>query len=195
MGVTTHSHPSGLKIRVDAREFNTMMDHIEDELAAEIARVVNRILSEAKSETRQFLVQKGRMVTGRGSAANKIALTLDYDRAEANLDQITAQMFAGPALTNPDDDGNQFDLAPVYEEGWAARMVRYTSSPASRTGRQLGRRGGNTPFIPGGAYFHPGFPKLGYMEHAQRIVESRLERRIRNKIESEYRPRSFEGRK
>lgn len=195
LGVETSPAHRGFYVSVHAEELMMMLSHMHEELIHEIAKVVKKVMAEAKSETRQWMVQKGRMVTERGSAANKIALTLDYEPIEVSTGSILARMVAGPAYTNPDDNGQVFDLAPAYEDGMAARWVYYTGKSGKKTaktkGRQVGRQGGETPFVPGGKYFHPGFPELGYMAHAEDIVTRRLQSRIQSKIEKTYGPGTF----
>ncbi len=184
----------GTSIRLDTREFDAMLNDMEHKLPHIIAKVLSKIMSEAQFETRAYIQQRG---DGSQShipdAGSRVAELYERKDVFVRGTEIISGMIAQRALTSPDDDGNQFDLAQALQEGIMGRNVSFRSSGAAEKGRQFGRRGSDTPWTlsnPGRFFFH-GYPKLSYIEFGMGIVERRLERRIGSAIEREFGPGSY----
>lgn len=190
----TSGQVGGASVRLDTREFDAMLHDMEHKLPHIIAKTLSKIMSEAQFETRAYIQQRG---DGSQShirdAGSRVAELFERKDVFVRGTEILSGLIAQRALTSPDDDGNQFDIAEALQEGIMARNVFFRSSGAAEKGRQFGRRGSNTPWTmsnPGRFFFH-GYPKLSYIEFGMGIVERRLERRIGAAIEREFGPGSY----
>lgn len=193
--MTTRDSHGTTTVRIDATEFNRAMDAAQDDIADAMFKGSGAAFSYAKTITENYL----RGYIGMVPQAHKVANSLDYDKRKNRVIVVegdNVEMRAifgsrGPDIhggqigigvhTSADDNGKRFNIAQALQEGIDPGEFSFRASGASQHSRQVGRKGGNTPWYSRPPYFY-GFPELDFLGVAERAFQSRLEGAIEREL-------------
>lgn len=194
------------RITVDTREFDRQMDKAQDDIAKALWEGIGKALSSTKDSTANYL----RGYAGFVPQAKRVADSLAYQRdvsVQGNEAEVEARFGSkGPTQygeigvgmhTDPDDNGNRYNIALALQEGRDAKYFRFkgnrspyakTQTGATQYGRQVGRFQSATAWYGhGGVGYFYGYPELDYLGKAEVYFESRgrsaIERAMKRRLE------------
>lgn len=153
-----------------------------------------RAMTETKRKTQQYLAQ--------ALAPQRIGTSLDHEISVGSDGKVEAIFGSqgkdlGGAIgvgihTSPDDDGNQYNIGAAYQEGRSQRTVYWRRSGAAEHGREIGRKGSGTAWLPNESFTFFGFPRLDYIGFAMDDFEERSPRIVKRFIDRAYKGRGGE---
>lgn len=204
--MTKSSTHGSMTIHVDSREFNRMLDNLQEDIARVMEVASGEALSYAKTMTTNYLYAHASITP----LAKLVAHSLDYDKrgdrkATIQGDNVTLEakfgsrgprihggMLGGEGVhTEPDDTGGTYQIAVALQRGVAAGNFRFTHARGTRGaaggaavhGRQVGSMGGPTAWYgAGGVGYQYGFPATDYLGHAERYFQNRIKNALENKM-------------
>ena len=180
--------------RIDDSELMDLLRDSKRDMKKAMRLGFGRAMTETKRKTQQYLAQ--------ALAPQRIGTSLDHEIETDGQGRVTAEFGSrGPNLngaigvgihTAPDDDGNQYNFGAAFNEGRTQKTIYWSAPGAAQHGREIGRKGSGTAWLPREKFTFFGFPRLDYIEYAMDDFEERSPRIVKRFIDRAYRNRGGE---
>lgn len=179
-----------VSVTFDTSELDISLREAGPRMLRAIRRGFGETMSRVKSRTKDHINKNFR-----SRATQKVGLSLDSE-IEIKRDTIEAIFGSrGPDAgygeigvgvhAKPDDDGNRWNIAQMYNEGIPPKSFTWKSPKAAKHGRQAGRAGGNSPWIGPKPFFY-GAPRLDFIGKAEEIFNNIVEQTVKRHIDREF---------
>lgn len=179
-----------LQVTFNTKELDISLREADDRMLRAVRRGFGKAMSRVKERTKNHINKNFRNL-----ATQRIANSLDSeievkkDRVEAIFgsrgpDAGTGEIGVG-LHGKPDDDGNRWNIAQMYNEGISPKSFTWKSPGAAQHGRQAGRKGGNSPWIGPRPFFY-GAPRLAFIDKAREIFNNIAENTVKREIDKEF---------
>lgn len=181
-----------VSVTFDTTELDISLHEADDRMLGAIRRGFSETMSRVKERTKNhinkhFRNQASQMV---GNSLDR-EIEITHDRVEARFGS-TGRGFGseiGDGIeTSPDDNGETWNLAIMYNEGTPAGYFEWKSDAAIK-GRHVYRSGNKRyGWMPsyGGRGYHYGLVGTRFIDEAQRIFEMISERTVKRHIDREF---------
>jgi len=173
--------------RMDDSELKQLLRGSKKEVRKAMELGFRRAMTETKRKTKQYLSQ--------ALAPQRIGTSLDHEviNKGRNVEAIFGSQgkdlggTIGVGIhTSPDDDGNQYNIGAAYQEGRSQRTVYWKAAGAFEHGREIGRSGTGTAWLPSEKFTFFGFPQLDYIGFAMDDFKERSPRIVKRMIDRAY---------
>ena len=181
-------------VHIDDRELQDLLRDSKRDMKKAMRDGFGRAMTETKRKTQQYLKA--------ALAPQRIATSLDHEIETDSQGNVTSLFGSrGPNLdgaigvgihTSPDDDEKRYNFGVALDEGRTQRTIYWKSRKAQARGREIGRKGSGTAWLPPEKFTFFGFPRLQYIEFAKNDFEERSPRIVKRFIDKAYRNRGGE---
>ena len=181
----------GVGVHIDDSELMDLLRDSKRDMKEAMRLGFGRAMTETKRKTQQYLKQ--------ALAPQRIGTSLEHKIETNSQGRVTAEFGSvGPNLngvigvgihTSPDDNGNQYNIGAAYNEGRSQKTVYWRSPGAAMHGREIGRSGSGSDWLPREKFTFFGFPRLEYIDFAMDDFEERSPRIVKRFIDRAYKNR------
>ena len=167
----------GVGVRIDDSELQDLLRDSKRDMKKAMRLGFGRAMTETKRKTQQYLAQ--------ALAPQRIGTSLDHEIETDGQGRVTAEFGSrGPNL------GGTIGVA--YNEGRTQRTIYWSAPGAAEHGREIGRKGSGTAWLPNEKFTFFGFPRLEYIEYAMDDFRERSPRIVKRFIDRAYKGRGGE---
>lgn len=191
-------------VRMDDSELQRAFRKAPAEVKKVLRKAFARVLSDVKYEQKQRAINLAHDNNRLGSilaASLNYGISTEFNHITATfgstrepsflpLRQTDSLTFSG-ALTRPDDDGNQFNIGQAFQIGVPSKTFDFkrgggVMGGAAKIGREIGRSGSGTQWLPAKGVRSPNYRRLDYVGNARKNFERRIEPAVKRVLDRHY---------